>query len=78
MLARFSFSVIVPNYGEKRMELKGILLQIWKSANIFVFKWKWYVEDVTLNHLLHFEICPSEIYKMFTHKHWETTEYVKN
>ena len=77
MLARFTFSVIVPKYGEKRMELKGTLMQIWKSANIFVLKWKWYAEDVTLKHLLHFQICTSEICKMFVYKHSETIEYVK-
>ena len=33
--------------------LKGTLMQIWKSANIFVFIWKEYVEK----HLLCFEIC---------------------
>ena len=33
---------------------KVTLMQIWKSANIFVFSWKWYVEDFTLKHLLPF------------------------
>ena len=37
--------------------LKGTLMQIWKSANIFVFIWK-YLEDLTLKHLLLFEIWP--------------------
>ena len=31
--------------------LKGILMQIWKSASISVFIWKQYVEDFTLKHL---------------------------
>ena len=33
------------------MKIKGALMQIWKSANIFVYMWKQYVEDFTLNHL---------------------------
>ena len=78
MLARFKFSVIVPKYGKKRMELKGTLIQFWKSANIVAFKWKRYVEDVTLKQLFNFEICASEICKMFVQKHSETIEYVKN
>ena len=57
---------------------KGTLMQIWKSANIFVFKWKWYVEDFTLKHLLLFEICAREICEKFVYKHSETIEYIKN
>ena len=37
MLARFTFSVIVPKDGEKKMDLKDTLMQILESANIFVF-----------------------------------------
>ena len=36
-------------------------MQIWKSANIFVFIWKEYVEDFTFEHLLLFEICAYDI-----------------
>ena len=53
-------------------------MQIWKSANIFAFMWKQYVEHFTLNHLLLFEICACKICKMFVYKHSETIEYVKN
>ena len=28
---------------------KGTLMQIWKSVNIFVFIWKQYVKNFTLN-----------------------------
>ena len=28
--------------------IKGTLMQIWKSANIFVIIWKWYVKDLHL------------------------------
>ena len=41
--------------------IKGILMQIWKSANIFVFRWKQYVEDFTLKHFLLLEICARDI-----------------
>ena len=53
-------------------------MQIWKSANIFVFMWKQYNEDFTLKHLLLFEICTCAICEKFIYKHSETTEYVKN
>ena len=36
-------------------------MQIWKSANIFVFIWKEYVEDFTFEHLLLFELCAHDI-----------------
>ena len=52
---------------------KGTLMQIWKSANIYVFIWRWYAEDLTLKHLLLFQIC-----EKFAYKHSETLEYVKN
>ena len=57
---------------------KGTLMQIWKSANIFVFIWKQNVEGFTLKRLLLFEICEREICKKFVYKHSETIEYVKN
>ena len=44
-------------------------MQIWKSANIFIFAWKQYDGDLTLKRLLRFEICAREIYEKFTHKH---------
>ena len=47
---------------------KGVLMQIWKSVNIFVFIWKWYVDDFTLKHLLLFEICARKICKKFVYK----------
>ena len=52
-------------------------MQIWKSANIFVFIWK-YVEDLKLKHLLLFEICVREICEKFVYKYLETIKYVKN
>ena len=58
--------------------LKVTIMQIWKSANIFVFIWKWYVEDFTLKHLLLFEICARKICVKFVYKHSETIENVKN
>ena len=57
---------------------KGTVMQIWKSVNIFVFIWKWYVEDIILQHLLFFEICAREIYEKFVYKHLEPIESVKN
>ena len=53
-------------------------MQIWKSAIVFVFIWKQYVEDFALKHLLLFEICACEICERFVYKHSETMGYVKN
>ena len=61
----------------RKQNIKGTLTQIWKSANIFVFIWK-YVEDFILKHLLLSEICARELYEKFVYKHSETIAYVKN
>ena len=58
--------------------LKGTLTQLWKSANIFVFIWKYYVESFTLKHPLLSEICALKICEKFVYKHSETIEYVKS
>ena len=50
-------------------------MQIWKSANIYAFIWKYYIENFTLKHLLLFEICAREICEKFIYKHSETIEY---
>ena len=50
--------------------IKGTLMQIWKSANIFVFTGK-YAEKFTLKHLLRFEISACEICEKFVYKHSE-------
>ena len=50
-------------------------MQIWKSANIFVFIWKWDVEDSTLKYLVLFRIGAREISEKFVYKHSETIEY---
>ena len=41
--------------------LKGTLVQIWKSDNVFVFMWIYYVEDFTSKHLLPFKTCVPKI-----------------
>ena len=53
-------------------------MQTWKSANISVFVWQYYVEDFISKHLLLSEICTSEICEKFVYKHSETTDYVEN
>ena len=57
---------------------KGTPMQIWKSANIFVFTWNKYVENFTLKYLLLFEIFARDICEKFVYKHSETIEYLKN
>ena len=59
-------------------KVKGTPMHIWKSANIFVFIWKCYVEDSSLKHLFLFEIWAREVCEIFVYKHSETIEYVKN
>ena len=67
------------NTNKMRLNIfKDTLMQIWKSANIFAFKLKPYVQDFTLQHLLLFEICARELCEMFVYKHSATIEYVKN
>ena len=51
-------------------------MQIWKSAYIFIFIWK-YVEDFTFKHLLLFEICARELREKIVYKHSEKI-YIKN
>ena len=48
-------------------------MQIWKSADFFVFIWK-YVEDFTLKHHLLFKISAREICEKFVYKHSETMD----
>ena len=74
---------IVTNLKRKQSEVsrfldfKGTLMYknliTQQSANIFVFIWKYYVGNFTLEHLLLFEIC-----EKFVYKHTETIEYVTN
>ena len=52
-------------------------MQIVKSANIFVFIQKRYIEEFTLKLFLLFEICTREICENFVYKHSETIGYVK-
>ena len=53
-------------------------MQIWTSANVFVFIWKQDAEDFILKQLLLFEICTREKCEKFVYKHSETIEYVKD
>ena len=75
------FAIFNINYKEDKIRLynslKGTLMQIWKSANIFVFIWK-YVEDFTLKHILYFEICARKACEKFVYRHSGTIEYAKN
>ena len=54
---------------------QGMLMQMWKSAYMFIFIWK-HIEDFTLKHLLIFELCAREICEIceFVYKHSETIE----
>ena len=71
-LHRYSYWFMLYADGDLKL-FKGTLMNIWKSASIFVFIWKQFVENFTLKHLLLFEICAS---KMLAYKHSETIKYV--
>ena len=49
-------------------------MQIWKSADVFGFTWKWFIEDFTLKHHVHIEIWAREICENIAYKHSETIE----
>ena len=53
------------NVKSQWITLKDTLMQIWKSTNIFVFAWKWYVEDLSLKRLSRFEIYATEMCEKF-------------
>ena len=67
-----------PRKSEENLMIKGTLIKIWKSANIFGFIWKQYVENFALKHLFLFEICARDICEKFVCKPWETIEDVIN
>ena len=72
-LHRYSYWFMLYADGDLKL-FKGTLMNIWKSASIFVFIWKQFVENFTLKHLLLFEICAREICERFVYKHSETIE----
>ena len=61
---------MLPRKSEEDLMIKGTLIKIWKSANIFV--------NFTLKHLLLFEICVRDICEKFVYKPSETIEDVRN
>ena len=64
-------------FNSFRYILKGTLMQIWKSVNMFVFIWKEYAEGFAVKHLLLSELHAREICEKFVYKHSETIEYKK-
>ena len=74
----FEIMQLCLEHDVKREFIKGTLMEIWKSANLFAFIWKYNVEGFTLKHLLIFEICAREMCEKFAYKHSETIEFVKN
>ena len=43
-------------------------MQIWKSADIFVFSWKKCADGLTLLRIFLFEICTRETWEMFAYQ----------
>ena len=58
-------------------ELKGTLMQIWKSPYIFLFIWKYFPENFAFLILRILELYTRKVREMFVYKHTETIEYVK-
>ena len=65
-------------YETETMLFKGTLMHIWKSANTFVFIWKYYVKHFIFKQLLLIKICARKICEKSVYKHSEAIEYVKN
>ena len=57
---------------------KGTLMQIWKSAYMFVFIEKYSPENFTFLILGILELYKRKVYEKFVYKHTETIESVKN
>ena len=55
-----------------------ILIQIWKSPYMFVFKWKGYPEKLAFLILGILELHTGNVCEMFVYKHLEAIENVKN
>ena len=72
-----SFNKYFVNWTERSFEmyLKGKLMQIWKSANIYM---KIISRRFHIKTPFTFEIYTREICEKFVYKHWEAIEYVKN
>ena len=61
-----------------KSQLKGTLMQIWKSPHMFVFIQKCYPENFAFLILGILELYSRKVCEMFVNKHTETTDYVKN
>ena len=55
----------------------GTLMQIWKSSCMFLFIWKYYLENFAFLTLRILELYTRKVCVMFVCKHKETIEYVK-
>ena len=52
------------------------LIQIWKSSYMFVFIYKWYLENSAFSILRILKLFVRKVFEMFVYKH-KTMEYVK-
>ena len=55
--------------------IKGTLIQIWKSPCIFLFIWKYYPENFVFLILRILELCTRKFCVIFVYKNTETIEY---
>ena len=75
---KLSFPWVQGVFNSPYFIFKGTIMQILKSATIFVFMWKWYVVDFMFQHLLLSGTCVREICEKFFYKRSEKIGYVKN
>ena len=60
------------------MEIKGTLMQIWRSPYMFVLIQKWHPENFAFLILGILALYTRKVREMFVYKHTEANEYVKN
>ena len=74
----FLEACIYSAYGCQYLTLKGTLMQIWKSAYMFLFIQKYYTENFAFLILRLLELHTRKVCKIFVYKHTETINTLKN
>ena len=64
-------------FKQMRQIFKGTPMQIWKSPHMFLFIYKYYLENFAFLILRILELYTPKVCEKFVYKHTETIEYVK-
>ena len=70
-------SIYASKYQRRMLLIKGTPRQIWKSPCMFVFKWKYYLENFAFCILRILKLFTRKVWEMFVYKHAEAIEYLK-